>query len=40
LEAAVKAHIQPTLANRLFLIWRWVMEIERPEARVIGADPA
>ena len=36
----MKAHIQPTLASRLFLIWRWVMEIERPEARVMGADPA
>ena len=30
------AHIQPTLASRLFLMWRWVMEIERPEARVMG----
>lgn len=31
---------QPTLANRLLLMWRWVTEIERPEARVMGADPA
>jgi len=37
---AEKAHIQPTLARRLFLMWRWVTEIERPEARVMGADPA
>jgi hypothetical protein len=35
----VNAHIQPTLASRLFLIWRWVIEIERPDARVTGADP-
>jgi hypothetical protein len=29
-----------TLASRLFLMWRCVMEIDRPEARVIGAQPA
>jgi hypothetical protein len=40
LVAAVKAHIQPTLASRLFLMWRWVMDIDRPDARVMGADPA
>jgi hypothetical protein len=39
-EAAENAHIQPTLANRLFLICRWVMQMDRPEARVTGADPA
>ena len=31
---------QPTLASRKFLMRRWVMVIERPEARVTGADPA
>ena len=40
MEAAKNAHIQPALARRLFLICRWVTEIERPDARVIGADPA
>jgi len=40
LEAAEKAHIQPTLASRLFLIWRCVTDNERPEAWVMGADPA
>jgi hypothetical protein len=39
LEAAENARIQPALASRLFLTWRWVTEIERPDARVIGADP-
>ena len=39
MEAAENAYIQPALASRLFLICRWA-EIERPDARVIGADPA
>jgi hypothetical protein len=39
-EAAEKAHIQPTFASRLFLICRSVTEIECPEALVMGADPA
>ena len=39
-DAAEKAHIQPTLASGLFLMWRCVMEIERPDAQVTGADPA
>jgi hypothetical protein len=40
LEAAENAHIQPTLACRLFLICRCVTVRDRPEARVTGADPA
>ena len=28
-EAAVKAHIQPTLASRLFLIWRVMEDVWR-----------
>ena len=30
----------PTFASLLFLMWRWVMQMERPEDRVISADPA
>jgi hypothetical protein len=34
-----EAQAQPA-ARRSFLTRRWVTEIERPEARVMGADPA
>ena len=40
MEEAENAHIQPTLASRLFLMRRWVTDNERPQARVTGADPA
>jgi hypothetical protein len=38
--AAQKAQTHTAAANRSFLIRRRVMEMERPEARVAGANPA
>jgi hypothetical protein len=38
--AAPKAQTHPAAANRSFLKRRRVMEMERPEARVTGANPA
>jgi hypothetical protein len=37
---AAKPQIHPTAASLSFLIRRCVIDMDRPEARVTGADPA
>jgi hypothetical protein len=36
----MKAQMNPVAARRLFLMRRRVMVMVRPDARVMGADPA
>jgi hypothetical protein len=40
LAIVAKAQTNPTAASRLFLTWRLMITVLRPEARVTGAEPA